>query len=293
MNNKTLESVWGNFLSFIKDNVLETGFDTWFKPIKPLGLDLSEKELTIQVPTHFFVEFLEENYISLIKTGLVKELGEGVKLKYRVCQQESSSCDSDPETITIRGNQTKIKRGGVCCPEPPQEPINPFVIPGIQKVDSQLNINYNFQNFVEGDSNRLARSAGEAVSNNPGRTSFNPLLIYGGVGLGKTHLAQAIGIDIKEKHPEKTVLYVSAEKFIQQYASSAINNKRNDFIHFYQMIDILIVDDVQFLSGKNKAKTQDVFFHILHLLICKILSKDYYLVLNGGFRLNYKNLIMK
>ena len=143
---------------------------------------------------------------------------------------------------------------------------NPFVIPGIRnvKIESQLNPNYSFENFLEGDSNRLARSAGLAVAAKPGGTSFNPLLIFGGVGLGKTHLAHAIGVDIKDKYPEKTVLYISAEKFTQQYIDSVKKNNRNDFIHFYQIIDVLIIDDVQFLSGKTG--TQDVFFHIFNHL---------------------------
>jgi chromosomal replication initiator protein len=143
---------------------------------------------------------------------------------------------------------------------------NPFVIPGIRniKIESQLNANYNFDNFLEGDSNRLARSAGMAVANKPGGTSFNPLLVFGGVGLGKTHLAHAIGVEIKDKYPERTVLYISAEKFTQQYIESVKKNTRNDFIHFYQLIDILIIDDVQFLSGKSG--TQDVFFHIFNHL---------------------------
>ena len=143
---------------------------------------------------------------------------------------------------------------------------NPFVIPGIRniKIESQLNPNYNFDNFLEGDSNRLARSAGMAVANKPGGTSFNPLLIFGGVGLGKTHLAHAIGVEIKDKYPERTVLYISAEKFTQQYIESVKKNTRNDFIHFYQLIDVLIIDDVQFLSGKSG--TQDVFFHIFNHL---------------------------
>jgi chromosomal replication initiator protein len=143
---------------------------------------------------------------------------------------------------------------------------NPFIIPGIRNIniDSQLNSNYSFDNFLEGDSNRLARSAGLAVANKPGGTSFNPLLIFGGVGLGKTHLAHAIGVEIKDKFPEKTVLYISAEIFTQQYIDSVKKNTRNDFIHFYQLIDVLIIDDVQFLSGKSG--TQDVFFHIFNHL---------------------------
>src|SRR5690554_5744991 len=143
---------------------------------------------------------------------------------------------------------------------------NPFVIPGIRniKIDAQLNPNYNFESYLEGESNRLARSAGMAVANKPGGTSFNPLLIFGGVGLGKTHLAQAIGVEIKEKHPEKTVLYISAEVFTQQYVDSVRKQTRHDFIYFYQLIDVLIVDDIQFLSGKSG--TQDVFFHIFNYL---------------------------
>ena len=143
---------------------------------------------------------------------------------------------------------------------------NPFIIPGIRnvKIESQLNPTYTFDNFLEGDSNRLARNAGIAVANKPGGTSFNPLLVFGGVGLGKTHLAHAIGVDIKDKYPEKTVLYISAEKFTQQYIESVKKNNRNDFIHFYQIIDVLIIDDVQFLSGKSG--TQDVFFHIFNHL---------------------------
>jgi chromosomal replication initiator protein len=143
---------------------------------------------------------------------------------------------------------------------------NPFIIPGIRniKIDAQLNASYSFENFLEGESNRLARSAGQAVANKPGGTSFNPLLIFGNVGLGKTHLLHAIGVDIKEKHADKTILYISAEKFTQQYIESVKNNTRNDFIHFYQLIDVLLIDDVQFLAGKSG--TQDVFFHIFNHL---------------------------
>jgi chromosomal replication initiator protein len=143
---------------------------------------------------------------------------------------------------------------------------NPFIIPGLKKVnvDSNLNPAYSFENFVEGDCNRLARSAGYAVANKPGGTAFNPLLIYGGVGLGKTHLAHAIGIGIKNQSPNKTVLYVGSEKFAHQFIDALKNQTTNDFIHFYQMIDVLIIDDVQFFSGKEK--TQDVFFHIFNHL---------------------------
>jgi chromosomal replication initiator protein len=143
---------------------------------------------------------------------------------------------------------------------------NPFVIPGLKKiqVDPQLNANFSFNTFVEGDCNRLARSAGYAVAQKPGGTSFNPLLIYGNGGLGKTHLANAIGIEVKNLFPEKTVLYVSADKFQTQFVDAIMDNKKNDFIHFYQSIDVLIIDDVQFFAGKEK--TQDAFFHIFNHL---------------------------
>jgi chromosomal replication initiator protein len=143
---------------------------------------------------------------------------------------------------------------------------NPFVIPGLKKmqIDPQLNHSYTFDSFIEGDCNRVARRAGKTVAEKPGANSFNPLVVYGGVGLGKTHLAHAIGVEIKDKYPEKTVLYISAEIFTQQYIDSVKKNTRNDFIHFYQLIDVLIIDDVQFLSGKSG--TQDVFFHIFNYL---------------------------
>ena len=143
---------------------------------------------------------------------------------------------------------------------------NPFIIPGLKKikVQSQLVDSYSFDNFIEGDCNRLARSAGYAVAENPGKTAFNPLLIYSCVGLGKTHLAHAIGLQVKNNFPNKTVLYVPSEQFITQYIESVKNNNQNDFVHFYQMIDVLIIDDIQFLAGKEK--TQDVFFHIFNYL---------------------------
>ena len=263
--NKTAESVWIECLSFIKDNIKSQAFKTWFEPIKPVKL--SGEALTIQVPSKFFYEWLEEHYIKLLRVALVRELGDQAKLVYDVRMENTYSSNS-PQTVKIpSSNRNPLKAQRVTVPlESKRELKNPFVIPGLQKVkiESQLNPNYNFDNFVEGDSNRLARSAGIAVANKPGGTSFNPLLIYGGVGLGKTHLAHAIGVDIKDKYPDKTVLYISSEKFTQQFIDSVKSNTRNDFIHFYQMIDVLLIDDVQFLSGK--AGTQDVFFHIFNHL---------------------------
>ncbi|MBR9915635.1 MAG: chromosomal replication initiator protein DnaA [Algicola sp.] len=262
----TAQSVWTNCLSFIKDNIQPQAYKTWFEPI--VAVKLTDNALSIQVPSKFFYEWLEEHYVKILKVALTKQLGETAKLVY-VIKMENTYGNKQPFTEKIpSSNRGALKSQDVDVPLNNKNPElkNPFVIPGIRnvKIESQLNPNYSFENFLEGDSNRLARNAGLAVANKPGGTSFNPLLIFGGVGLGKTHLAHAIGVDIKDKYPEKTVLYISAEKFTQQYIDSVKKNNRNDFIHFYQIIDVLIIDDVQFLSGKSG--TQDVFFHIFNHL---------------------------
>ena len=262
----TAQSVWNDCLKFIKDNIQPQAYKTWFEPI--VAVKLQDKALSIQVPSKFFYEWLEEHYVKILKVALNKELGVNAKLVY-VIKMENTYGNKQPFTEKIpSSNRTAVKSQEVDIPlqNKSSELRNPFVIPGIRnvKIESQLNPIYNFENFLEGDSNRLARNAGIAVANKPGGTSFNPLLIFGGVGLGKTHLAHAIGVDIKDKYPEKTVLYISAEKFTQQYIDAVKKNNRNDFIHFYQIIDVLIIDDVQFLSGKSG--TQDVFFHIFNHL---------------------------
>ena len=262
----TANSVWEKCLSFIKDNIAEDAYTTWFVPIRPGKLN--NNVLTIQVPSKFFYEWLEEHYIKILKSALQKELGSDAKLVYSILMDQKSQ-GREPFTVRIPSSNKEKPR-----PQEVEAPINlqagkmmnPFVIPGLQKlkIDSQLNHNYTFNNFIEGESNRLARAAGRAIAKRPGGTSFNPLFIYGGVGLGKTHLVHAIGLEVKDLHPEKTVLYVSTEKFTQQFIEAVKNNNQNDFIHFYQMIDVLIMDDIQFLSGK--AKTQEVFFHIFNHL---------------------------
>ena len=264
--NNTADSVWKNCLSFIKDNIQPQAYKTWFEPI--VAIKLTDLSLSIQVPSKFFYEWLEEHYVKILKVALTKELGDHAKLVY-IIKMENTYGNNQPFTEKIpSANRSAIKSQQANIPLKNKNPQlkNPFVIPGIRnvKIESQLNPVYSFENFLEGDSNRLARNAGIAVANKPGGTSFNPLLIFGGVGLGKTHLAHAIGVDVKDKYPEKTVLYISAEKFTQQYIESVKKNNRNDFIHFYQIIDVLIIDDVQFLSGKSG--TQDVFFHIFNHL---------------------------
>ncbi len=257
--------VWDNCLSIIKDNISLQSFKTWFEPIIPVKLKSSV--LTIQVPSQFFYEWLEEHYIGLLRKTIKRELGTDGRLEYSIVM-ENNLRNAKPYTVKIPTKNQSLKNDPINIPLNVNKNTikNPFIIPGLKKVnvDANLNPSYTFENFIEGDCNRLARSAGYAVASKPGGTSFNPLLIYGGVGLGKTHLAHAIGIEIKEKSPEKIVLYVSSERFTHQFIDAVKNNETNDFIHFYQMIDVLILDDIQFFAGKEK--TQDVFFHIFNHL---------------------------
>jgi len=258
-------NIWNKCLSFINDNIDDVAYETWFKPLVPI--DFKDKILKIQVPSKFFYEWIEEHYLQLLKVALTKYVGADAKLIYSI-KMSAEPVKNGRHLIDVpSSNRPRVEtRNKKTTKNFVPEIKNPFAFPGIKKIhiDSQLNPNYSFDNFVEGDSNRLARNAAMAVAKKPGGTSFNPLLIYGDVGLGKTHLANAIGVEVKSRFPDKTVLYVSTEKFIQQYTTATQRNNRNDFIHFYQMIDVLIVDDIQFLSGK--PGTQDVFFHIFNHL---------------------------
>lgn len=265
MPQKSHEKVWENCLNIIKDNVTPQNFKTWFEPVKSVRLD--NNILTIEVPSQFVYEWLEEHYITLIRKTVKHELGRDGKLEYSIVMENNSNSNK-PYTVKFPGKSANsLKNPSLMAPLNLNSTIkNPFIIPGLKKIDidSQLNPNYAFDNFVEGDCNRLARSAGFAVAQKPGGTSFNPLLLYGGVGLGKTHLAHAIGIEVKDRFPNKTVLYVPSDRFMHQFVDAVKNNSQNDFVHFYQMIDVLIIDDIQFFTGKEK--TQDVFFHIFNHL---------------------------
>ncbi len=258
MNSARHIKVWNNCLQMIQDVIPPTQFNTWFTPIKPVSLE--GEKFTIEVPSEFVREYLEEHYINFISKALRKELGEGAKLMYKVQVVKDA-----PVTVPSQ-----------VLPKPTNKPVpiqrdpsllNPFVIPGLQQlnIDPQLNPNYNFANFIEGECNRLGRAAGIAISDSPGKNAFNPLFIYGASGLGKTHLAQAIGIEIKKKFPEKIVLYVTANRFMTQYMDAVnVKNKLTDFLNFYQMIDVLILDDVQEFA--EKQGTQNAYFHIFNHL---------------------------
>lgn len=246
--------LWNACLDIIRDNVPEQTYKTWFCPIVPLRFE--DNTLVLQVPSQFFYEFLEEKFLDLLRQTIHKIFGEGTKLMYSVMVVKNPptavplpthSGSSIPAT-TVRKTATK---------DIPQ-------VPQIAELDPHLNRDYNFDTFIEGESNKLSRSVAEAVALNPAKTIFNPLFFYGASGVGKTHLANAIGTKIKELYPEKRVLYVSAHLFQVQYTDSVRNNTTNDFINFYQSIDVLIIDDIQEFAGVTK--TQNTFFHIFNHL---------------------------
>ena len=248
--------LWNRCLNMIHDNVQETTFRTWFMPIVPLKYE--DNALTIGVPSPFFYEFLEEKFADLLRSALDKEIGEGTQLMYSVLTDKINRI-----SVNLEGTKRSpaipaqsVIRNGNKAPNPMQAPV-------VQDLDPHLNPNYNFENFIKGTSNEFSRTVGETIAQKPAST-FNPFFLYGPSGVGKTHLVNAIGTRIKELHPEKRVLYVSAHLFQVQYTDSVITNRTNDFINFYQTIDVLIIDDIQEFEGVTK--TQNTFFHIFNHL---------------------------
>ncbi|MDR2971879.1 MAG: chromosomal replication initiator protein DnaA [Bacteroidales bacterium] len=271
---KDYQQVWANCLNIIRDNIDEKNFNTWFVPIIPIGID--KTTLILQLPTHMFYEWLEEHYINLLKKVIKKELGNTGKLQYRVIM-EKRTAPNVSQTIYLSSNpRNTVSNPSINVPIELYKTDNaefpaPFVVPGIKKhkIPSNLVETYNFDNYVEGNCNRLARTAGWAIAQDPCGTSFNPFFIYSEVGLGKTHLAHAIGLQTKANFPNKTVLYINADTFYQQFIEATKTNNRNDFILYYQSIDMLIIDDIEHLGTGNKEKTQEAFFHIFNHLHLK------------------------
>ncbi|MEP2773955.1 MAG: chromosomal replication initiator protein DnaA [Fulvivirga sp.] len=255
------ESVWKDCLRVIRENVAEQSFNTWFKPISPIRCN--NDVLTIQVPSQFFYEWLEEHYVHILKKAINAVMGPQARLEYSVIVDNGNSSSSRLSVnLPNRANPKKSSYSG----NGKEEYGSPFQLKTVDSPfqESQLNPNYIFDTYIEGDCNRLARSAGYAVAQKPGVTSFNPLMLYGGVGLGKTHLVQAVGNEIKNNLGNKFVLYVSSEKFTNQFIDALKNNKIQEFQNFYMQVDVLIIDDVQFLAGKER--TQEIFFHIFNHL---------------------------
>ena len=259
---KDCKIIWTKCLRLIEEQLPPKTFKTWFEPIR--ALKLKNDVLTIQVASSYVYECLEERFIDILRSSLKTVIGPNAKLEYSVVVENqpkkplsvtlSSSPEKRPETNTIYLN--KQLSGGL--KNPFERTVNRL------QIDSQLNPVYTMESFIEGSCNRLAKSAGMAIAKNPGGTAFNPLLIYGGSGLGKTHLAQAIGLEVKQNFPEKVVLYVSTNLFQTQFTEAVRKNEINDFMHFYQLIDVLILDDIHELAGKTA--TQNTFFHIFNHL---------------------------
>lgn len=310
--NRPPDAVWNECLDIIRDNISRQSFKTWFEPLRAVALDQEEDEskLTVQLPSRFYYEWLEEHYHSLLRKTITKVLGSSGRLFYDiVIEREETEVDGsrivggsmqlparDPDLgrptmdisrLSVTGlpghfgtlpntppytppyasqpNGDTVEGFSSPGPLPPPH-TNPHAIPGVRKpvINPNLNAAYTFERFIEGDCNRLARSAAWAIAENPGATAFNPFLIYGGVGLGKTHLIQAIGNYALENNTAATIKYVSSERFTSDFVRAIKSNSAGDFSQYYRSIDLLIVDDVQFFGGKEK--TQEEFFHVFNAL---------------------------
>ena len=297
---RSRDDVWAECLAFIRDNISRQSYRTWFEPLRAVGLDEEDGmiRLTIQLPSRFYYEWLEEHYFALLRKTISKVLGERGRLFYDIVIERDEPTTGRGASMELPARQPSnvpppggaptggpsrvaedrtpaprvavVAGGAPGAPTPSaatSRPTSPFVIPGVRPaihVDPHLNESYTFERFIMGDCNRLARAAAWSIAQQPGATSFNPFLIYGGVGLGKTHLIQAIGNYALANGHAKTVRYVSSETFTAEFVQSIQNHRIAEFSQFYRSIDLLIVDDVQFFGGKEK--TQEEFFHIFNEL---------------------------
>lgn len=253
------KALWDNSLLLIKDSVTEQQYNTWFKPIVFESYKPSTKTLLVQVPSPFVYEYLEQNFVDLLSKVLHRNFGEGIRLTYRVVTDKehklSQDIEADPDDADMAKQTRERAQQTAAQPAASQQ----------EDIDTQLDPKLTFNNYMEGDSNKLPRSVGLSIAEHPNTTQFNPMFIYGPSGSGKTHLVNAIGLKAKQMYPQKRVLYVSARLFQTQYTDAVLHNASNDFINFYQSIDMLIVDDIQEWAGK--AKTLNTFFHIFNHLI--------------------------
>ena len=253
------KALWDNSLLLIKNSVTEQQYNTWFKPIVFESYKPSTKTLLVQVPSPFVYEYLEQNFVDLLSKVLHRNFGEGIRLTYRVVTDKehklSQDIEADPDDADMAKQTRECAQQTAAQPAAPQQQ---------EDIDTQLDPKLTFNNYMEGDSNKLPRSVGLSIAEHPNTTQFNPMFIYGPSGSGKTHLVNAIGLKAKQMYPQKRVLYVSDRLFQTQYTDAVLHNASNDFINFYQSIDMLIVDDIQEWAGK--AKTLNTFFHIFNHL---------------------------
>lgn len=252
------KALWDNCLALIRENVSEQHYNTWFKPIVFESYKPATKTLLVRVPSTFFYEYLEANFVDLLSKVLHQNFGDGIRLTYRVVVVKDAPGGTTPlpldkEDASDISPKLRDPEQNAGAQEAQTEDI-----------ETQLDPKLTFNNYMEGESNKLPRSIGLSIAEHPNTTQFNPMFIYGPSGSGKTHLVNAIGVKAKQMYPQKRVLYVSARLFQTQYTDAILHNSSNDFINFYQSIDILIVDDIQDWAGK--AKTLNTFFHIFNHL---------------------------
>ena len=241
-SNESGKVLWDKCLKIIKDNVSPQVFKTWFTPIKALKWE--NFLLTLSVPSQFFFEWIEEHYFDLMNKTISQIFGEKAKVQYQIIFDDYEDTH-EPKSIKLPGLKNNARSNQNTLP------FEPVTIES-RDFPSFLNQRYSFDNFITGDSNQLAYSAAMAVSQNPGKTRFNPLVLYGDTGLGKTHLVQAIGNYITANFPRLRTLYTNSERFTMEFISAIQNNKTNEFVNFYRSVDVLIVDDIQFFAGKKK-----------------------------------------
>lgn len=257
--NVSPNEAWEKTLTLIRENVSEQQYNTWFKPIVYESFEESTRTLLVQVPSPFVYEYLEENYIDLLSKVLRRTFCDQIRLKYRIVTDQEHHLTQDVEAEqTDLSVKTQLAKTRVNESPTALDAAQP------QQLDPNLNPHQTFNNYIEGDSNKLPRSVGLSIAEHPRKTQFNPMFVYGPSGCGKTHLINAIGMRTKQLYAQKRVLYVSARLFQVQYTNAVLQNSINDFINFYQTIDLLIVDDIQ--EWMTATKTQDTFFHIFNHL---------------------------
>lgn len=253
---KTPKALWDDCLHLIKENVTEQQYKTWFAPIVFEKYDEESRTLLIQVPSRYVYEYLEQHYVSLLSKVLCRCFGTNVQLNYRIVVDKTHKLTveeegSEPVNIELPTPTSRANKAPTTLDAAVPQDLNP-----------QLDVHKTFQTFIEGDSNKLSRTVGLSIAEHPGKTTFNPFFVFGPSGCGKTHLINAIGVRCKEMYPAKRVLYVSARLFQVQFVDATQQNTVNDFIRFYQSIDVLIVDDIQ--EWATSPKTLDTFFHIFN-----------------------------
>ena len=253
------EKLWDKCLAFISKNISEQTYNTWFKSIVFEAFNEEKKMVVIRVPSHFVCEYLEEHYVKLLHVALSREFGSGIQLSYRIVTDKENK-----QTQTMEGEQPVEDTLKPQQREHANESPNTLDSLAPQQIDSQLNPQLTFDNYIEGSSNLFSRTIGKTIADNPQSMQFNPFFVFGPSGCGKTHLINAIGVETKRIFPEKRVLYISARLFEVQYTNAVLRNTINDFINFYQTIDVLIVDDIQ--EWEDKKGTQNTFFHIFNHL---------------------------